>query len=192
MRPDRRSFLGKFAFLFVLFACCLLPSPATAQAIPGGGDSDGADILPAFAAVSLEGPFELVTFDGATWRLVDDAVVEAAAKDAIVTGDIAFDDAGFLEVGRFDEETELAVIAAVASLPARFSPSPPTFAPDTHPAPAEDTYNLKKTIKTRTGEKEIYKTLHVPRRSGETDDEFQRRSERELRAALDAGWTSIP
>lgn len=169
--------------LIACFAITLAP-PAAAK---GGGD-EGVDILPAFAAVSMDGPFDLISLDGSNWEMVEDSVVESAAAEASVTSTVDLGSSDFLLVGSLTSTLEAAVTATLAA-------SPPVSAPsvDTHPTPSRDEYKLKKTIITSKGtEKDIFKTLVVEKRAGESASEFQKRSERELRDAMDAGWESTP
>lgn len=172
----------RFAFLLMISCFAFLAPPASAK--PGGGD-EGVDLLPAFAAISLGDGLDAVTFDGVTWQLADDGLVADAVADASVTAIVDTGPSTLLLVGSMSGELETAVLASIATAP--------VSAPETHPKPSRDEYRLKKTIITSGGkEKDIFKTLVVEKRGGETGSEFQKRSERELRDAMDAGWESTP
>lgn len=169
----------------ILAVAALACGPPRAYA--GGGD-EGTDSFPAFAAVSVDGPLDAVTLDGLEWHLVDDAAVAEAAAWHDVRSEVDAAGAEFLVAGGGPDASAVeAAVLAVLEPPA----SAPAPAPDTHPTPPRDEYKLKKTIVTSRGEeKEVYKTLVVEKRSGESGEEFQRRSERELREAIQAGWES--
>lgn len=145
--------------------------------------------VPPFAAAALEGPKDLVTLDGATWLLVDDGALAAVIEAADVVAEVGADESAFLLVGSGGAAIEAAVLSTIVTSAPPLSP--PDFA-GTHPAPAKDVYHLRKTVETTKGPKEVYKDLVVERRSGESGSDFNKRSERELRDAMDAGWESVP
>lgn len=180
--------------LLVLFALLVLVAVVPgASAVPrdlGGGDS-GIDILP-MAIIDVDGSTSLVTVDGTNWSETTDSDAAALLDAASVTALVDDGNSTFWLVGSGAVELEAGVLATLASMPsAAFNALEPT-ASGTHPTPSRDEYKLKKTIITSKGtEKEIFKTLVVEKRGGEPPSEFQKRSERELRDAMDAGWESV-
>lgn len=181
-------------YLFLLVAVALLsvsPVSASTRYKPGGGDS-GVDVLP--TAMMVRDGIAVVTHDGTNWSATDELSAEAlvAVTDEVQTVEVG--GSSFVLLGTVDATSDLeaTIVSSLAATP-RVTVSAPSFSVDTHPAPARDEYHLKKTITTSRGEKkDIFKTLVVEKRSGETGEEFQRRSERELSDAMDAGWTSTP